>query len=81
MRAASGIWFEIYTPVSYTHLDVYKRQDVSGADTNKARGACATAPETPEPCGVSTGIPDTAPVPKAPAGTSGAVENLSLIHI
>lgn len=49
--------------------------DVSGADTNKARGACATAPETPEPCGVSTGIPDTAPVPKAPAGTSGAVEN------
>lgn len=28
--------------------------DVSGADTNKARGACATAPETPEPCGVST---------------------------
>ena len=49
--------------------------DVSGADTNKARGACAAAPETPEPCGVSTGISDTAPVPKAPAGTSGAVEN------
>ena len=49
--------------------------DVSGADTNKARGACATAPETPEPCGVSTGIPDTAPVPKAPAGTPGTAEN------
>ena len=49
--------------------------DVSGADANKACGACAAAPETPEPCGVSTGIPDTAPVPKAPAGTSGAVEN------
>jgi hypothetical protein len=49
--------------------------DVSGADANKACGACAAAPETPEPCGVSTGIPDTAPVPKAPAGTPGAVEN------
>ncbi len=49
--------------------------DVSDADTNKARGACATAPETPEPCGVSTGIPDTAPVPETPAGTSGAVKN------
>lgn len=48
--------------------------DVSGADANKACGACAAAPETPEPCGVSTGIPDTAPVPKAPAGTPGAVE-------
>ena len=49
--------------------------DVSGADANKACGACAAAPETPEPCGVSTGIPDTAPVPKAPAGTPGTAEN------
>ena len=46
-----------------------------GAGIGGRRGACAAAPETPEPCGVSTGIPDTAPVPKAPAGTSGAVEN------
>ncbi|MFR2590565.1 MAG: histidine kinase dimerization/phospho-acceptor domain-containing protein [Ruthenibacterium lactatiformans] len=49
--------------------------DVSGADADKARGACATAPETPEPCGVSTGVPDAAPVPEAPAGTPGTVES------
>lgn len=49
--------------------------DVSGADADEARGACAAAPEIPESCGVSTVIPDAAPVPKAPAGTPGTAEN------
>ena len=34
------LWVEIPVPVSYTHLDVYKRQELSKLDCNKLNYVC-----------------------------------------